>query len=309
MRQKVTVAVACEGFYGSIAGMTTWGFPGVTQSARAAVLLLGLVFGGLALAQSAGRSGAAIVSEVNGPVKVQIGNGEPRLLRAGQRIPVGATVIVGPGANAVLSFPDGQIVVLGDNTALRIVDYRFDPKDMKLSRVSLNLIEGSARLVMGAIGQYDPSLMRIQVGVGTVAGAPGQGAGNAGAAGVQLEGATTMVAVTQGQVMVRLPDGQGVLLGSGDGAFVERNGAVQQGSMDEISSWMGQTADSKQVIERLENMQSFEFARRNQPTVITLVTPTIPPGYLDLPPLATFTPITTATGAGGGGPPCGASCN
>lgn len=279
----------------------------MTKGARAVVLLFGLVFGALALAQAV-RSGA-VLSEVNGQVKLQIGSDEPLLVPAGRRVPTGALLLTGAGANAILTFPDGQMVVLGENSSLRIVCYRFDPKNMKQSCVSLILVEGSARLVMGAIGQYDPSLIHIQVGATAANVVAGPEGGNRGAAGVLLEGATTMVTVTEGQVMVRLPNGQAMLLGSGDGAYVKENGAIQQGSLEQIFAQIGQTADGKQVVERLENMQSFEFALRGQRTVITLATPSMDVPVLDLPALATLTAPTTPTMAGGGSPPCGASCN
>ena len=53
--------------------------------ARWAALLLGLVFGALALAQTAVISGAAVVTEVNGTVQIRVGNEPPRLLQAGRR--------------------------------------------------------------------------------------------------------------------------------------------------------------------------------------------------------------------------------
>jgi hypothetical protein len=296
----------------------------IKNDARWAVLLLGLIFGALAPAQNVVLTGAAVATEVNGSVQVQIGNDAPRVLQAGQRVPAGALVLTGADANAVLAFADGQIIVLGERTTFRIVNYQFNQKDMAQSGVFLNLIEGSARLVMGAIGQFDPGLIRIQVGTGTLIGAMNPEGGNAADAGVVVQGATTMVTVTQGRVVLTLPNGQGILLASGQGVYVQPNGTVQQGSAADVSALVGQTADGKQIVEQLDAMQSFAFPQRNQQTVITLATPlagtsieqetaaaieALPPPAETLPPLETSTPITAATGAGGGGTPCGASCN
>jgi hypothetical protein len=304
----------------------------MTKRARWVVLLLGLVFGALAPAQTIvapGQSvvltGGAMVTEVNGGVQVRVGNEPPRTLQAGRRVPAGAVVTTSGDANAVLSFADGQVIVLGERTVFRIVNYEFDQKDLAQSGVFLNLIDGSARLVMGAIGQHDPRLIRIQVGTGTLIGAVNPDGGNAADAGVVVQGAATMVTVTQGRVVLTLPTGQGVVVASGQGVYVQPNGAIQQGSIAQISTQVGQTAEGKQIVEQIDAMQSFAFPQAKQLTVITLATPEAvraseqstvaaaieelpPPGEV-LPPLATAPPTTAPSGAGGGGTPCGASCN
>lgn len=296
----------------------------MTKRARWAALLLGL-FGALALAQTAVMTGAAVVTEVNGEVQVRIGNSPPRILQAGQRVPAGAIVSTGNDSNTVLAFADGQVIVLGERTLFRIVNYEYLPGEMGRSGVFLNLIEGSARLVMGTIGQFDPRLIRIQVGTGTLVGAPNPEGGNAADAGVVVHGASTMVSVTQGRVVLTLPTGQGIVVDSGQGVYVQPSGAVQQGSVDQIIALVGQTVEGKQIVEQMDLMQSFAFSERNQQTVITLATPpttpdqdaerlaaavdALPPPGAILPPLATSTPTTAPTGGGGGGTPCGASCN
>lgn len=296
----------------------------MTKGARWAVLLLGLVFGALAVAQNVVMTGAAQITEVSGSVQVRIGNNPPRTLQAGQRVPAGAIITTSTDANAVLAFADGQVIVLGERTQFRIVNYEFQPREMGQSGVFLNLIEGSARLVMGTIGQFDPRLIRIQVGTGTLIGAPNPDGGNAADAGVVVHGASTMVSVTQGRVVLTLPTGQGIVVASGEGVYVQRNGAIQQGSVDQISALVGQTADGKQIVDQMDTMQSFAFPERNQQTVITLATPSSadqdaeivaaamealpPPGEIQK-PLATTTSTTATTSGGGGGTPCGASCS
>ena len=283
---------------------------------RWALLLLGLIFGALALAQNVVMTGAAVVTEVNGSVQVRIGNNPPVPLVAGNRLPAGAIVSTGSDANGVLTFADGQIVVLGERTLFRIVNYDYDPKEMTRSGVFLNLIEGSARLVMGTIGQFDPTLIRIQVGTGTLIGAANPEGGGATDAGVVVQGAATIVTVTQGRVVLTLPTGQGIMVGSGQGVFVQANGTVQQGSLDQIATQVGQTPEGKQVLEQLDMMQAYVFPQNNQHTIITLATPAAPTlpddptsSIEELSPLASTTITTASTGAGGGGTPCAASCN
>ena len=305
----------------------------MTKHARWAVLLFGLVFGALALAQSVAVTGStliqsivvtgsAVITELSGTVVVQVGNGAPRTLQQNDKIPAGAVVRTGSGARAVLVFADAQVVVLGERTIFRIVDYRFEKQNIGQSGVFLNLIEGSARIVMGAIGQFDPRLVRIQVGAGTLVGSVNPEGGNAADAGVVVQGAATLIAVMQGRVTLTLPSGQGIVLGSGQGALVQFDGALQQGTMAQVSTQAGQTPDGQQMLQRLLALLDMPVPQ-NQQMVITLATaggaeavtastpPAAPPAEqppADV-PLATTTPPTTAPGGGGGGPPCGASCN
>ena len=296
----------------------------MTKHARWAALLLGLVFGALALAQTAVLTGVAVVTEVNGMVQVRIGIDPPRALQAGRRIPADAVVMTGVDANVVLTFADGQIVVLGERSVFRIVNFQFDRKELGRSGVVLNLIDGSARIVLGAIGQFDSRLIRIQVGTGTLTGAANSDRVIAAKVGVMVEGSTTMVTVTKGQVALTLSGGQALVLTSGRGLFVQPGGAIRQGSVAQVLTQIAQTSGGKQIVEQMESMQSFALPQRNPQTVITLATSQAvlapdkaipaaaaiivprPPGETNL---ATTTPITVPTGGGGGGTPCGASCN
>ncbi len=280
--------------------------------ARWVALLLGSAFGALALAQSGAGGTVAVVTEANGSILVQAGNGAPRLVKAGGRIPAGAVLLTGADANTVLTFADGQVVVLGERTTLRIVNYRYEPKDISRSADVLQLVAGSARIVMGVIGQHDPRLVRIQVGSGTNFRVAIQDGGKIAAAGVVVEGPATVITVTQGQVLLWPSSGRAILLESGNGMYVQPSGNAQQGSVDQIFAQASQTADGKQIVEWLQAMESFEFSQRSRRTVITLAAPLlfeIP----DLPPPAGETTVTAATGGAGGGGggsvPCPASCN
>ena len=299
----------------------------LNRHTRWALLVLGLIFGALALAQNVVMTGTAVVTEVNGTVQVRIGNNPPVPLVAGNRLSAGAIVSTGSDANCVLTFADGQVVVLGERTLFRIVNYDYEPQEMTRSGVFLNLIEGSARLVMGNIGQFDPTLIRIQVGTGTLVGAANPEGGGATDAGVVVQGAATIVTVTQGSVTLTLPTGQGITVNSGQGVFVQANGTVQQGTLDQIATQIGQTVDGKQVLEQMDLIQSFVFPQSNQQTIITLATsgtsgtsgtpgtpaapalPDDPTFSLEPPPLAGTSPTTASTGGGGGGTPCAASCS
>jgi hypothetical protein len=280
----------------------------VTKSVRLAALLLGLVVGECALAQSDPGSSAAVVAEVNGSVLIQVGNAAPRLLLAGQGIPSGATFLTGADANVVLRFADGQIAVIGERTTFRVADYRFDPKDMSRSRDVLNVVAGSVRIIVGAIGQSDPWLVHLHVGKGTIFPVVYQNGSKPAAAGVTVEGMDTIVTVTQGQAYLSLANGNGILLASGGGIYVQPSGNYQQGGAEQIYTQLGETSYGRQLARWLQTMQSFEISQRSPRMVITLAAP-FPFEIPAFPPPATGTPVTAETGAGAGGTPCGASCN
>ncbi len=263
------------------------------------LLAAGLLGSGLASGQTAC---GAVVTQASGTVNFQQGNDAPQAATPRRAIPQGAVVSTGQEAAVLLTFPDGQMVVLGEQTRFRIVNCRFDPKELGSSGMFLNLIEGSARLVMGAIGQFDPRLVRIQVGTGTVAGAPSPEGGARGSdASVSVQGAVTLLVVSQGRVNLTLPSGQSYFVSSGNGALVQADGSVQQGGIAQLESQASQTAVGKILVSNLAVMQSFTFAQREQQTAISLVTPpattapgtTTPPGQPAATPPAAPTPPST----------------
>lgn len=108
----------------------------------------------LALASSVPGPAAApdLLPSVTGDVRVA-GPGEPlRPVRDGERLAAGSTITTGEASRTILRFPDGQRVVLGSHTALRVVDYRFEPSKVEADRSLFDLLRGAVRVVTGAIG-------------------------------------------------------------------------------------------------------------------------------------------------------------
>ena len=297
----------------------------MTKHVRWGALLLGLVFGALALAQAPTGPAGIIVSGITGTVNYRIGDGNPQKAVNGQTIPVGARITTGAGSNALLTFPDGQIVALGARSRLIIRDFFYDPKDIEKSRVILNVTDGSVRIVMGAIGQHDPGLIQLQVGTKTTAQTPHVPRG--GDLGLVMLGSATLVQVNQGQVALRV-SGQSYTMATGQGALVQADGFVRMGGPAQLETQAGQSADDKAMFDQFREIQQFAFPRSARQTMITLASPssvdaaatdtasatlpTDPTGAIETlepPSLATLAPITAATGAGGGGTPCTASCN
>ena len=114
----------------------------------AAVLALTVPFA--AFAQAAG----AVVESLRGVA--QVGNVE---LKLGQRLAAPGSVSTQAGAQAFLRFDDGMTILLGENSLLRIVDFRHSAGS---HRAAFELLLGSARVVTGRVAANDPSQFLVR---------------------------------------------------------------------------------------------------------------------------------------------------
>jgi hypothetical protein len=279
-----------------------------------ALLLAGHLFGTAALAQAPANAGTIVVTDTGGRLRYRIGDSQPQLVSKGQSIPVGARLTSGPDSRVVLTFSDGQTVALGPMSRLLIREYRYLPNDPGNSRVLLNLTDGSVHIVMGAIGERDPSLVQIQVGTKTTGQAPRRAPGND--VGVIVLGIATLVQVTNGNVSLMVASsGESHPLAAGERALVQADGFVQMGGPRQMDELVGKTAAGKYMLQGMNTLQRVDLPRFARQTAVTLSTPPsddilkefAAPGEIAQP--LTGTVPTAATGAGGGGLPCTASCN
>lgn len=282
-------------------------------------LILGLAAWATAFAQVKVLRPGAVVTELRGTLTVQIGANSPQAYKPGMPIPVGAILRTGVKSSAMLVFPDGQICALGENTTFRITYYFYDPSDPSNGELSLNLIEGSLRIVMGEIAQANPGAVRVQVGVVTV-GVDASSAPRTDAS-VVVQGGPVAVTVERGSVVAFLPSGQQQPVASGQGLLFGQDGTVFAGTTVQILQQLGTQPQGEQMQQQFVVLQA--MGQSIAQTVITLSTPALvqlllsdlenlpPPGEiaLDLPPPVFSTANTPATGGGGGGTPCAASCN
>ena len=109
-----------------------------------------LVAGALALALPLTALAAAVVESVSGAVQA---NDLP--LSKGQKLVPQDAITTGPGAQVFLRFEDGMQIVLGENTYLRILDFRYTP-GTKANRAAFQHLRGSARVVTGNIVLTNP---------------------------------------------------------------------------------------------------------------------------------------------------------
>ena len=282
-------------------------------------LILGLAAGASAFAQGSAPRAGAVVKDMQGTLTVQTGTNPPRSSKPGVAIPVGAIVRTGAKSGAMLVFPDGQICALGGNSTFRISSYAYDPRDSLKNGMSLNLVSGSLRCVMGEIAQSNPAAVRVQVGVVTV-GVDASSARRTDAS-VVVEGGSVALTVEQGSVVAFLPSSQQQSVAAGEGLIFGQDGAVFRGTTDQILQRIGTLPLGEQMRQEFAALQA--MGQSIALTVIMLSIPESaqqllsdlenlpPPGEiaLDLPPPVFSTANTPATGGGGGGTPCAASCN
>ncbi len=107
----------------------------------------------LAVALPTAAWAGAVIEAMSGDVRVGSSNQVLILARADQKLAAGTTVVTGAGAQAVLSFEDGQRVTLHQNTEFRIVDSQYVATQPLMDRQVFDLLRGAARFVTGAIGQ------------------------------------------------------------------------------------------------------------------------------------------------------------
>jgi hypothetical protein len=276
---------------------------------RCVALLLGVILGAPVFAQT---TDGIVISNATGIARYRIGDGEPQTAVNGQTVPVGARIVTGDGSSVVLTFPDGQIVAMGPKSRLIIRQFRYVPGDIEKSVAILNVTDGGVRIVLGAIGQHDPGLIQLQIGLKTTAQTPNLP--RTGDLGMIMLGSPTVVQVNQGRVALRVA-GETYPLASGESALVQADGFVVLGGPARLESRPGQSADDKAMFDEFREMQKLTFPVTAVQTMLTLATPPSDdilkdfeaPGEIQA--LVTGTVPTAATGAGGGGTPCTASCN
>ncbi len=281
------------------------------------ILTLGLAAAAGAYAQGLLRGGA-LVKDLHGMLTVQTGSSPPQVHKPGTGIPVGSILRTGADSSVMLAFPDGQVCALAANSTVRLARYVYAPKEPSRNEMSLNLVSGGMRCVAGAIAQSNPGAVRMQAGVMTV-GVDASSAPRTDASAVVL-GTSMAMTVDRGSAVVYLPSGQPQQIAAGQGLILGQDGTLIR---DTAAKIVQQLDAVPQGPEMRKQFAALDGVSQNMAlTVIMLSTPGAAEKLLAqieaLPPPAeasaqtlpdSVTAITPPTGAGGGGLPCGASCN
>lgn len=78
------------------------------------------------------------------------------------RIRAGTTVTTGTGAQAVIRFDDGTIVVLGQHTEMKVIASRFNASDPASGIAVFNFVTGAMRVVTGRIAEANSTNFAVR---------------------------------------------------------------------------------------------------------------------------------------------------
>ncbi len=113
-------------------------------------------------------SAQGFVEEATGAVTAKIGNGPSCPVAKGQTIVNDTIITTGDKSSVVLRFADGQGFSLPENSALHVVHYFFDEKDIARSSAVFKLLKGGLRAVTGEIGQKNKEAFKLDAGGATI---------------------------------------------------------------------------------------------------------------------------------------------
>lgn len=188
-----------------------------------------LLFAGLALANT------ATITAARGTVQAQAGTAPARVLRVGDLVRQGDTVITGAASSAVLRFEDGQVSALTANSRMTITAYQYNPQTQS-GNILLSLIDGGMRAITGLIGNRTPSNVAYRAASATIG----------------IRGTDVTIVTAQGNVVVTVnagvisfqrvnvttgqPIGQPTTVNAGEAAAALASGQVSTGTAAEVAA-------------------------------------------------------------------------
>ena len=114
-------------------------------------LLVALCFGLSTLVAAPLGFANGIFQSVSGDVRAATGTATPASVARDQRVVPGTTVTTGTGAQTVIRFDDGHVVVLNENTEFRVTQYSFEKDRPQGDNIAMQLLKGAMRSVSGLI--------------------------------------------------------------------------------------------------------------------------------------------------------------
>jgi len=115
---------------------------------------------------------AAFATAVQAAANVESMRGDVRAgnmkVNPNDRITSGASITTGAGAQAVLKFDDGQVVVLNENTTFRVIDFQFQKEKPAADRAVFDLLRGALRVISGAVASRSQAAFQLRVPQATI---------------------------------------------------------------------------------------------------------------------------------------------
>lgn len=106
--------------------------------------------------------------DANGEVEVSVDKQMTQAVGRGAALKNDTTISTGEKSRAVLKFNDGQIIALQANTSFKILDYRYNTKEIEKSNLFFYLLKGGLRAITGLIGRTRPATFRLETRDATI---------------------------------------------------------------------------------------------------------------------------------------------
>jgi hypothetical protein len=160
---------------------------------------------------------AGTVDKVSGTVSISDAANQTRVARSGEPIHAGETIVTQGGAEALLKMKDDSVMILRQNTQLKLTEYRYENKPT--DSMFASLLKGAVRSVSGLLGKSRPANVKFATSTATVgirgtdfevAIVPeGSGDGRAGTYDYVYDGATN-IQIASGQSLDVKPEQTGL---------------------------------------------------------------------------------------------------
>jgi hypothetical protein len=147
------------GLSGTVAGGRTRGL---------AIRFLLALAGYVLLAVGSGAHARGYVHELTGTATARSTPTAQRILRVGDLVDAGQTLVTEEGASAVVKFEDGQVLALSPRSSFVIREYAYDKQQVSASRAAFELLRGGLRFITGVIGATNRNAVRISAGNATI---------------------------------------------------------------------------------------------------------------------------------------------
>jgi hypothetical protein len=102
-----------------------------------------------------------VYQSVTGDVRAAAGAAAPVSVAKDQRVLPGTTVTTGAGAQTIIRFDDGHVVVLNENSEFRVNQYSFDKDKPQSDNIAIEILKGALRSVSGLIGSRSRSAFAL----------------------------------------------------------------------------------------------------------------------------------------------------
>jgi len=172
---------------------------------------------------------------VQGQVQVTTAGVTSPIAKGGVAV-TGSTVSTGANSRAVLSFPDGEVLTLGSNSALKIQEYSYNKDEPDKDNMVLSFLRGTLRAFSGQLGGRNPRNFRMTTPTATV-----------GIRGtiyeLAIDGEKLYATVSKGEIVISNAAGN-VLVSAGQAGLAASSAApelissnlIPAGMFDEVTS-------------------------------------------------------------------------